>query len=274
MSALGEDLSGGVFRRLYWPVNPAGLIFAVAAAISLLLLHQVLQAGLSYAVMLAAFGGNMSDQRSLVKAVLLVIFPASLIVAAVAWWLAGLRGGRPEEVLSLRRPRLTGMGWLALIGGFVLGMYLVVMAVVLVLGIDLAQYTPGADGQSPSSGSAGLVKEAMFDIANEPLLFLLVFPSIAIGAPLAEEVIFRGQLFSALSNTRLGVSGTTLVTSLGWALLHITEPWLSILLIFFMGLAFGWMMYRFGSLWVPIACHSAWNGIYALIIFTGQGSVS
>jgi membrane protease YdiL (CAAX protease family) len=111
----------------------------------------------------------------------------------------------------------------------------------------------------------------MFDIANEPLLFLLVFPSIAIGAPLAEEMIFRGQLFSALSQTRLGVSGTTVLTSAAWALLHSSEPWLSIGLIFIMGLAFGWMMYRFGSLWVPIVCHGAWNGTYALIVFGGQG---
>jgi uncharacterized protein len=152
-----------------------------------------------------------------------------------------------------------------------LAMYAVIMVLVLALGIDLAQYTPGPDGQSPESGSAGLVKEAMFDIANEPLLFLLVFPSIAIGAPLAEELIFRGQLFSALSQTRLGVSGTTFVTSAAWALLHASEPWLSVGLIFIMGLAFGWMMYRFGSLWVPIVCHGAWNGTYALIVFGSQG---
>jgi membrane protease YdiL (CAAX protease family) len=157
------------------------------------------------------------------------------------------------------------------IGGFILAMYAAIMLLVLVLGIDLQQYTPGPDGQSPSTGSAGEVKEAMFDIANEPWLFLLVFPSIAIGAPLAEEVIFRGQVFSALSRTRLGVSGATILTSAAWALLHATEPWLSIGLIFLMGIAFGWMMYRFGSLWVPIICHGVWNGSYALIIFFGQG---
>jgi membrane protease YdiL (CAAX protease family) len=174
-------------------------------------------------------------------------------------------------VLSLHKPRLTPSGWFLLTGGFMLAMYAVIMLLVLALGIDLAQYTPGPDGQSPESGSAGLVKEAMFDIANEPWLFLLVFPSIAIGAPLAEEMIFRGQLFSALSQTRLGVSGASLLTSAAWALLHSSEPWLSIGLIFIMGLAFGWMMYRFGSLWVPIVCHAAWNGTYALIVFGGQG---
>ena len=87
-------------------------------------------------------------------------------------------------------------------------------------------------------------------------------------------MIFRGQLFSALSRTRLGVSGATLLTAATWALLHASEPWLSVGLIFFMGLVFGWMMYRFGSLWVVIACHSAWNGIYALIVFSDQGGAA
>jgi membrane protease YdiL (CAAX protease family) len=115
------------------------------------------------------------------------------------------------------------------------------------------------------------VKEAVFDLANEPLLFLAVLPSIAIGAPLAEELIFRGQLFSALAGTRLGVAGATVLTSALWALLHVTEPWLSIGLIFVMGLVLGFLMYRFGSLWVAMVCHGAWNGIYALMIFGGAG---
>jgi len=271
MTSGGADLAGGLFRRMYNPVNPAGLFFALAVAVSLVLLHQLLQLVLSFAVLKGAMGGDPADTRSLVKATLVVIFPASLVVAAAAWWLAGRGGGDAREVLSLRKPKLTLKGWLVVIGGFILAMYAAIMLLVLVLGIDLQQYTPGPDGQSPSTGSAGEVKEAMFDIANEPWLFLLVFPSIAIGAPLAEEVIFRGQVFSALSRTRLGVSGATILTSAAWALLHATEPWLSIGLIFLMGIAFGWMMYRFGSLWVPIICHGVWNGSYALIIFFGQG---
>jgi len=274
MSAMGPDWAGGWFRRLYEPFNPRGLFFALAAAAGLVLLHQFLQLVLSLTVLSGFFHVDSSDTRALVKASLIVIFPASLLVAAAAWWLAGRGGADPARVLSLRRPQLTGTGWAMLVIGFMLAMYAAIMLIVLSLGIDLAQYTPGPDGQSPETGSAGLVKEAMFDIANEPLLFLLVFPSVAIGAPLAEEVIFRGQLFAALSQTRLGVSGTTLLTSGAWALLHGSEPWLSIGLIFVMGLAFGWMMYRFGSLWVPVACHSAWNASYALIIFAGQGGAA
>ena len=272
MKGGGEDLAGGFFRRLYTPVNPAGLLFALGVAVGLVLLHQFLQVIFSLLLINGVMGGELSDTRSVVKAGLVAVFPASLIVAAAAWWLAGRGGGTAREVLSLHRPRLTGRGWLVVAAGFLVAMYAAIMILVLALGIDLAQYTPGPDGQSPETGSAGAVKEAMFDIANEPWLFLLVFPSIAIGAPLAEELIFRGQLFSALSRTRLGVSGTTVVTSASWALLHATEPWLSVGVIFILGLAFGWMMYRFGSIWVPMICHGVWNTVYALAVFGQVGA--
>lgn len=271
MSLLGEDFTGGLSRRMFWPVTPAGLWYAIAVAIGLLLLHQGLQAVLSYGVLKAFAGAGTPTTRDAMKASLVVIFPASLVVAAAAWWLAERGGGHPADVLNLRWPRISPVGWFLLVIGFMVAMYAAILAVVLVLGIDLAQYTPGPHGESPKTGSAGLVKEAMFDIARDPVLFLFVFPSVAIGAPLAEEVIFRGQLFSALSTTRLGVTGATLVTATVWSLLHVTEPWLSIALIFMMGLAFGWMMYRFGSLWVTIICHGIWNGLYALLIFGSTG---
>jgi membrane protease YdiL (CAAX protease family) len=274
MSKGGEDFAGGIFRRLYQPVNPAGLAFALAAALSLVVLYQFLQLVMMLVVLHGFFGAGTIDARVEAKANLLVIFPAALVVAAAAWWLAGLRGGERHQVLNLRRPKLTLRGWLMLVGGYMLVMYAAIMTLVLALGIDPAQYTPGPDGQSPDTGSAGVVKEAVFDLANEPWLFLLVLPSIAIGAPLVEELIFRGQLFAALSGTRLGVAGATLITSALWALLHMTEPWLSIGLLFIMGLCFGWMMYRFGSLWVPIVCHAVWNGSFALIVFFGAGGSS
>jgi hypothetical protein len=110
MSAGGEDFAGGFFRRLYRPVNPAGLLFAVAAALGLILLHQFMQVVLSLIVLFGFFGAETSDTRSVVKASLIIIFPASLVVAAAAWWLAGQRGGDQREVLSLHKPRLTPSG--------------------------------------------------------------------------------------------------------------------------------------------------------------------
>ncbi len=132
---------------------------------------------------------------------------------------------------------------------FMIVMYAAIFGLVAVFQIDLADYTPGPDGQSPTSGSAGLVKEAMFDMANEPALFWLAVPAVAIGAPLAEELVFRGQLFAALARSRAGFSGATLITSALWSLLHLTEPWLAIGIIFMMGADIGSVA---DPLWQPV----------------------
>ncbi len=264
-----EDFRGGWWRQLYEPSNPAGLIYAIGCAVVLIIANQLLQALFGILSLHAIVGGDFTSARQVVKGFMVGILPASLVTAALALLLAGFRGGDIRQVLALRWPRLGPAGWMAIIAGFLVGMYLVIMAIVLLLGIDLSAYTPGPDGKSPDTGSAGLVKEAMFDLANEPRLFVLVVLSVALGAPLAEELVFRGQLFAGLSQTRLGVWGTTLVTSLGWALLHATEPWLSIGLIFVMGLVLGALLIRFGSLWVTIICHGVWNAVYSLIIYWG-----
>ena len=271
MALLGEDFGGGWFRRLYAPVNPIGLWWALVFAVALLVLHALLQYVISIGVISVLFDGAFDAGHVDIKANLVAVFPSSLLVAVAAWLLARRGGGNPRDVLSLQWPRISPAGWVLLLIGFMLVMYLAIIIVVAGFGLDLGQYTPGPDGQSPESGSAGLVKEAMFDIANEPWLFALVFPSIALGAPIAEELIFRGQLFSGLSRTRLGVPGTALLTSAAWAGLHFTEPWLSVGLIFFMGLIFGWMMYRFGSLWLTMACHALWNAVYGIVIFASVG---
>ena len=267
MANLGADFSGGFMRRLYVASNPAGLGWALGIVAMLLLFNVVLQTIFGAVAAIGIVGGEFGDPRQAIKGLMIGIFPAGVLTLLGAWVLARTRGGVPLEVLSLRRPALSASGWSLVIGGFVVCMYGVIMLIVLVFGIDVTQYTPGPDGQSPETGSVGLVKEAMFDLANEPLLFWLVLPAVGIGAPLAEEVIFRGQLFSALSQTRLGFSGTAVITSLAWSGLHLSEPWFAVGIIFVMGLALAWMLYRFGSLWVTIAAHGAWNTLYSFIIF-------
>ena len=266
MAAFGADFQKYTSPFLYVPSNPAGIWVALALALGLVVASGVFQTVAGTSVLSIFFDGGFDDQRSVIKAFIIGIFPASLMTAILAWQAARIRGGVPSEILALRRPDLGWLGWLFVVGGFMVAMYGAIFVIVIVFQIDLAQYTPGPDGQSPSSGSVGLVKEAMFDLANEPLLFWLAFPAVAIGAPLAEELVFRGQLFAALSRTRAGMSGATLITSLLWSLMHITEPWLAVGIIFMMGLALGTLLVRFGSLWVTMACHGIWNGMYSLFI--------
>lgn len=270
MAALGSDIHGSFAVRPYRPSNPAGLVIALVIALVLVGIYVTLPA--VFGLMVNSSWGGGGDLHQMVKATLVGLLPAALTTVVAAWFLAYVKGGRPSDVLALRRPSLGWLGWIAVVGGFLLSFYVAIAVIVTIFGIDLAQYTPGPDGQSPETGSAGLVKETMFDIANEPRLFALVLLSVGIGAPLAEEVVFRGQLFAALSRTRIGAAGATLFTSAIWALLHATEPWLSIGLIFMMGLAFGFLLVRFGSLWVTIACHAAWNATYSVVIFGSMQS--
>jgi membrane protease YdiL (CAAX protease family) len=268
MAAFGEDFLGGR-RRLFQAPNPAGLWIAVGVAVALVVVNQLLQSGFGWAAASLFSGPASDDPGRLIKGFLIGIFPASLLTAVAAWYFARIRGGVPSKVLNLHLPKLGWLGWAITVGGFMAGMYALLIAAVLVLGIDVAQYQP-TEGQD-NSDRIGLVKQAMFDIAHNPALFMLVLPSVVLGAPIAEEFIFRGQLFTALSQTWLGFAGTSAVTSAAWAVLHLTEPWFSVGIIFVMGLAFGYLMWRFGSLWVTIACHAVWNGIYSMIMFSSAG---
>ena len=268
MAAFGTDFQKYTSPLLYVPSNPAGFWLALGIALGLMFANSVFQTVAGTSILGFFFDGGYEDQKSVIKAFIIGIFPASVLTAALAWQAAKIRGGRPREILALRWPDLGWLGWVIVVAGFILTIYAAVVVVVTVFQIDLAQYTPGPDGQSPETGSAGLVKEAMFDMANEPLLFWFAFLSVTAGAALAEEFVFRGQLFAALAQSRAGFSGAILITSALWSLIHkFTEPWLAVGVIFMMGLALGTLLIRFGSLWITIACHGIWNGLYSLLIF-------
>ena len=104
MASIGEDFRGGWFRRLYAPVNPAGLGLALLFAFVLFGTNLILQLTGAVALAKGLFGSGLDNEREFVKASLVAIFPASLITAACAWGLAGLRGGVAAEVLAMRRP--------------------------------------------------------------------------------------------------------------------------------------------------------------------------
>lgn len=263
---------GGVWRCRFASRTPVGLGPAALVFVALLFADGLLMQIAARSVNQFVLHGNLTNEHDLTKAGIASLLPVAVAIAFLAWQLARLRGGNPPEVLSLRPSGIGPAGTVLIAVAFIAGLYLLLALLVTLSGIDVAQYTPGPHGESPTTGSAGKVKEAMFDFAGNPRLFLLVLPSVALGAPLAEELIFRGQIFTALVHSRAGFSGATLITSTAWALMHFTEPWLAIGQIFVMGMVLGYLLYRFGSLWLTIACHGAWNLIYLLLIFGTGGS--
>lgn len=83
--------------------------------------------------------------------------------------------------------------------------------------------------------------------------------SIVIGAPLFEEVFFRGFLFAGLSRSGLGITGTVLVTTLFWTVIHSQYDSLELSLVFALGLFLAWARVRTGSLYVSFALHAVMN---------------
>lgn len=95
------------------------------------------------------------------------------------------------------------------------------------------------------------------------VLPLLVF-AVVVVAPVTEELMFRGFLHRGWALSWLGVPGTIVLTSALWAALHLQYNAVGILLIFVMGLIFGWMRQRSGSTMLPMALH-AFNNLFATI---------
>jgi len=90
---------------------------------------------------------------------------------------------------------------------------------------------------------------------------------IGIGAPLSEELLFRGFLFSGLAKSRLGVIGTALLTSLLWAALHYGYSLFGLIEVMGIGLYFSWLLLRTGSTWVTIFCHAVYNTVVGLTLY-------
>lgn len=96
------------------------------------------------------------------------------------------------------------------------------------------------------------------------LLALLV---IGVGAPLSEELLFRGFLFSGLAKSRLGLLGTSILTAVLWTALHYGYSLFGLIEVLAIGLYFSWLLIRTGSVWVTIFCHGVYNTVVGLVLY-------
>lgn len=254
MNWIGADLQAGLRHALYRPFNPAGLWTAIAIFIGLFILNQIILVPAFGIGILALASGTLQDDSGWLRALLLSILPAGLVTAWIGWMFARRPGVDPRDVLALRLPDLGIIGWALVVVGFFISISVLFFLLATVFGFDLQ--------------SSGMVEQGTMQFGHDPL-FLLIAAGLVIGAPLAEEIIFRGQIFSALAQTRLGLSGASLVTSALWAGIHWPTQQLYVVgLLFLMGLLLCWLLVRFGSLWVTIACHAAWNAMSAYALYT------
>jgi len=224
-----------------WAVLPAGAaIFAGAAVLALIVSTAV-------AVLLGQGQDVAMSAQARMVTVWLVALQIGLILLTIL--AAGFFGSNRSETLALRPPRGGWkVMWLALIPMFALtGIWtalLMWLAPEVVIG-DLRVFKDLLQGETA----------------------MLALAAIAIGAPLSEELLFRGFLFSGLAKSKLGLIGTGILTAVLWTMLHFGYSIFGLIEVLTIGLYFSWLLVRTGSAWVTIFCHAVYNTVVGLILY-------
>ena len=177
--------------------------------------------------------------------------PWLLIVGITAPWLAlagwpllttRIQGNGPVIDLGLR---LTwrDVGW-GIIGGIA----------ALVAGGAIALLLQAVFGEFGSA--AGEIGEQLRD--EGPFAALVIFAlCVAIGAPIAEEIAFRGMAYNALAKRGLNTAWVIAITTVAFSLFHLEPVRAPILLA--SGLVLGILRWRTRSLGAPIVAHAVNN---------------
>ena len=171
----------------------------------------------------------------------------------VTWW----KGNGPRIDLGLRLT-WSDVGWGALAG-----------FVGLLFGGVVALITQAIAGDF--SSAAGDVALELRD--EGPFWALLIFAvMIMVGAPIVEEIAFRGLLFNALRKKGLGAVWTIVVTAIVFSAFHF-EP-IRFFLLLPIGLVYGWVRWKTGSLGAAMVAHGVNNAPAALLVLVGLPEVT
>lgn len=243
--------AGGLFRgppayQARTPWRPVPGLVATVVIVGLSIVGAVL--------LLPSLGGNQApipmpgSGRGTSEAALKVFAVWQVLVVVLTLAASTLFGGRAHDVLALRAA--VG-GWRAYAGAILaLAGLQVVLAIV--------QHTL-------------MSHDLLTDL--RPFVNLIRGPDwaltaavVGIGAPLSEELLFRGFLLSALARTGLGFWGAALITTALWTILHFGYSIVGILEVFIIGLFFSWLLWRTGSLRVAILCHAFYNSLIVLAL--------
>ena len=176
--------------------------------------------------------------------VLLIVGIALPWIALAGWPLltTTLQGNGPIIDLGLRIT-WRDVGW-GVVGGIA----------ALMAGGTIALILQAIFGEFTSA--AGEVGEQLRD--EGPLLAVVIFAlCVAIGAPIAEEIAFRGMAYNALAKRGLSTAWVIAITTVAFSLFHLEPIRAPILLA--SGLVLGVLRWRTRSLGAPIVAHAVNN---------------
>ncbi len=120
-----------------------------------------------------------------------------------------------------------------------------------------------------------IVPEALKDTADRllferqsPVQLAIVLGAVTLAAPLCEEYFFRGVFQQGLRLEGARPLASVLITAAVFSIFHMQT--VKLLPLFELGVLFGVLRLRTGSLWPAIAAHSGNNSITALLFLSGM----
>lgn len=220
-----------------------------------LLVGFILAQIMTLLVFIAVTPDNIAD-APINAVVLTTILTASTYILALIIVVGGawrVRKWSKKKLLSItgmaRRMTLKDVA-LALLG------YVPYLAASMLLLAVIIALVPGFDAEQ--------TQELGFSALTSPLEYILAFTALVILAPIAEEVLFRGYLFSALRGLVSFIPATLLVSGL-FALVH--GQWNVAIDTFVLSLVLCWLRERTGTIWAPIILHMVKNGLAFTLLF-------
>lgn len=229
--------------------------FAVAAVVVIFILAAGFGLGMAELISKLAGTGSLSDgaqggltTRAAITYTLIWQIGLQAGIVILTLIAARLFGGSWQSTLALLPAR---GGWTTYAGGFG-------VLVAVVMAYSVFSYLMAPDSMLSDLGP-------FIGMVRSDLVALLALVAV-VGAPLSEELLFRGFLLSALAKTRLGFFWGALITTAAWAALHFNYSLLGLGAVFVTGLTLSWLLWRTGSLWVPIFCHALYNGLVLCVV--------
>ena len=224
----------------YWAAPVTLLIFllAQAAGVGVVMLGSP-----------STWAGSVGEMLSQIDPLDMRILLASQIATIVLAMLAAyLFGSNPTRQLRLGEPEGGARAYLLAI--------LVMTPVLLTLNAFIWTLAP----------QDALRDFLLFKEMAKRADWLVPALAICLGAPLSEELLFRGFLLTPLASSRLGYWPAAVLVALAWTMLHLSYSTVGLIEVFIIGIFLSWTLRRTGSLYVPIFCHALYNTFLFLLL--------
>ena len=163
-------------------------------------------------------------------------------------------GGSPQSILLLNRTGLAWWQYVVILVAMIATLYLLELAISFATGATQADLERGLDHLKAIVENGGAVQWGL-------LLFVVV-----VVAPVSEEFVFRGFMFTTLVKTRLKFLGAAMVTSATWTALHYAYTWQILVVLFVFGILLAFVVWRTGSVWTGVIVHGLNNLISSIVL--------